>query len=57
MIPAKKVYFLLIAGIFIAPILSMIVGIFPTIIITCLFDLTVFILMVVDGWENSHNHR
>ncbi|MDD1414957.1 DUF58 domain-containing protein [Dolichospermum sp. ST_con] len=55
MIPAKKVYFLLIAGIFIAPILSMIVGIFPTIIITCLFDLTVFILMVVDGWGMKAN--
>jgi uncharacterized protein (DUF58 family) len=55
MIPAKKVYFLLTAGIFIAPILSMIVGIFPTIIITCLFDLTVFILMVVDGWGMKAN--
>jgi uncharacterized protein (DUF58 family) len=55
MIPAKKVYFLLIAGIFIAPILSMIVGISQTIIITCLFDLTVFILMVVDGWGMKAN--
>ena len=55
MIPSKKVYFLLTAGIFIAPIISMIVGIFPTIIITCLFDLTVFILMVVDGWGMKAN--
>ena len=55
MIPAKKVYFLLITGIFIAPILSMIVGISQTIIITCLFDLTVFILMVVDGWGMKAN--
>ncbi|MDB9452403.1 DUF58 domain-containing protein [Dolichospermum circinale] len=50
MIPSKKVYFLLIAGIFISPILSMILGIYQTIIITCLFDLTVFTLMVIDGW-------
>ncbi|MTJ15011.1 DUF58 domain-containing protein [Anabaena sp. UHCC 0187] len=49
MIPSKKVYFLLIAGIFIAPILSIILGISSTIIVICLFDITVLILMVVDG--------
>ena len=55
MIPSKKVYFLLISGIFIVPILSMIVGIYQTIIITCLFDLTVFTFMVIDAWGMKAN--
>jgi uncharacterized protein (DUF58 family) len=55
MIPSKKVYFLLIVGIFISPILSMILGIYQTIIITCLFDLTVFTFMVIDGWGMKAN--
>jgi uncharacterized protein (DUF58 family) len=55
MIPSKKVYFLLIAGIFISPILSMILGIDQTIIIICLFDITVFIFMVIDIWRIKVN--
>ncbi|HCQ20692.1 MAG: hypothetical protein AN481_12085 [Aphanizomenon flos-aquae LD13] len=55
MIPSKKVYFLLIAGIFISPILSMILGIDQTIIIICLFDITVFIFMVIDIWRIKAN--
>jgi len=55
MIPSKKVYFLLIFGIFITPILSMIVGIYQTIIITCLFDFTVFTFMVIDAWGMKAN--
>ena len=55
MIPSKKVYFLLISGIFITPILSVILGIYQTIIITCLFDFTVFFFMVIDAWGMKAN--
>lgn len=55
MIPSKKVYFLLISGIFITPILSVILGIYQTIIITCLFDFTVFTFMVIDAWGMKAN--
>ena len=48
-IPARKTYLLLIVALVIAPILSMILGIYPSVIITALFDIAVFTLMVIDG--------
>lgn len=51
MVPAKRVYVLLILGIAIAPILSIIVGISFSIIATLLFDAIVLGLMLVDGWR------
>jgi len=49
MIPAIRVYFLLILGIAIAPIAAIFVGISTSITITLVFDAIVLILMVVDG--------
>jgi uncharacterized protein (DUF58 family) len=56
MIPANRVYFLLIAGIVISPILSLILGISTTIFLTLVFDAIILILMVVDGWR-VRRHR
>jgi uncharacterized protein (DUF58 family) len=55
MIPSQKVYFLLIAGIFIAPIVSMILGVYPTFILVLLFDIVILSLTVVDGWRVRKN--
>jgi uncharacterized protein (DUF58 family) len=49
MTPANTVYFLLIIGIAIAPILAVFFGIPASIAITLLFDTLVLVLMVVDG--------
>jgi uncharacterized protein (DUF58 family) len=55
MIPSQRVYFLLIAGMVIAPILSMIVGVSAIIIPTLLFDILILGLMVVDSWRVRKN--
>lgn len=55
MIPSQKVYFLLIAGIFIAPIVSMMLGVYPTLILVLLFDIVVLSLTVIDGWRVRKN--
>ncbi|BAY97907.1 hypothetical protein NIES37_18550 [Tolypothrix tenuis PCC 7101] len=49
MVPADRVYILLVIGIAIAPILAMLFGIYTSIGITLLFDIFVLALMVVDG--------
>jgi uncharacterized protein (DUF58 family) len=49
MAPTKKVYLLLILGIAIAPILAIAIGISTSILLTLVFDITVLVLMVVDG--------
>lgn len=49
MVPADRVYILLVIGIAIAPILAMLFGISTSIGITFLFDIFVLALMVVDG--------
>ncbi|BAY66354.1 hypothetical protein NIES22_64930 [Calothrix brevissima NIES-22] len=49
MVPANRVYLLLLIGIAIAPILAMVVGIPASIAIALLFDILVLGLMVVDG--------
>ncbi|MBD2213359.1 DUF58 domain-containing protein [Nostoc linckia FACHB-104] len=49
MVPADRVYILLVIGIAIAPILAMLFGIPTSIGITLLFDIFVLALMVVDG--------
>ncbi|BAT52251.1 hypothetical protein NOS3756_11840 [Nostoc sp. NIES-3756] len=49
MVPAKRVYLLLLLGLAIAPILSLLIGIFASITLTLLFDITVLILMVIDS--------
>lgn len=49
MLPSKRVYFLLILGIAIAPTLAFFVSIPASIFLTLLFDVTVLGLMVVDG--------
>ncbi|QLE56080.1 DUF58 domain-containing protein [Nostoc sp. TCL26-01] len=51
MVPAKKVYLLLLLGLAIAPILSLLIGVTFSIAITLLFDIAVLGLMVVDGWR------
>jgi uncharacterized protein (DUF58 family) len=49
MVPANRVYLLLVIGIAIAPILAMVFGIPASIAIALLFDVLVLGLMVVDG--------
>ncbi|WP_017654294.1 DUF58 domain-containing protein [Fortiea contorta] len=49
MVPAQRVYLLLILGIAIAPILAIFFGIPFTIALTVLFDIAILGLMVVDG--------
>ncbi|BCL37318.1 DUF58 domain-containing protein [Nostoc sp. MS1] len=49
MVPAKRVYLLLLLGLAIAPILSLLIGIFASITLTLLFDITVLVLMVIDS--------
>ncbi|MBD2195836.1 MULTISPECIES: DUF58 domain-containing protein [Calothrix] len=49
MVPANRVYLLLLIGIAIAPILAMVLGIPTSIAIALLFDVLVLGLMVVDG--------
>ncbi len=56
MVPAQRVYFLLISGIAIAPILSILVGNSVSIAITLIFDVLVLGLMVVDG-RRGRRHR
>jgi uncharacterized protein (DUF58 family) len=56
MLPSKRVYFLLILGIAIAPTLAVFVGIPASIFLTLLFDVTVLGLMVVDGLQ-VRQHR
>lgn len=51
MIPSQRVYFLLISGIFIAAILSMIVGVSQSIYLTLLFDAVLLGLTVIDGFR------
>ncbi len=53
MVPARRVYWLLILGIAIALIISLFFSILASIAITLLFDLTVLGLMVVDGWRSQ----
>lgn len=49
MLPSKRVYFLLILGIAIAPTLALFTSIGTSLFITLLFDITVLGLMVVEG--------
>ncbi len=49
MVPAKRVYLLLILAIIIAPIVATFLGIAVSIAITLLFDAIILILMIVDG--------
>ncbi|OUL21300.1 DUF58 domain-containing protein [Nostoc sp. 106C] len=49
MVPANRVYLLLVIGIAIAPILAMFFGIPASIAIALLFDTLIFALMIVDG--------
>jgi len=49
MVASKRVYFLLISGIAIAPILSLFLTIPVSIAITLLFDAIILLLMIVDG--------
>ncbi|WP_017316400.1 DUF58 domain-containing protein [Mastigocladopsis repens] len=51
MLPSRRVYFLLILGIAIAPTLAFFVSIPASLLITLLFDLMVLGLMVVDGLQ------
>ncbi|MBW4555923.1 MAG: DUF58 domain-containing protein [Trichormus sp. ATA11-4-KO1] len=51
MIPANRVYLLLLLGIAIAPILSLFFSITVGIAVTLLFDVVVLGLMVVDNWQ------
>ncbi|MBD2345578.1 DUF58 domain-containing protein [Anabaena subtropica] len=49
MVPAKRVYLLLLLGLAIAPILSLLIGIAASLALTLLFDITILGLMVVDS--------
>ncbi|MBD2384467.1 DUF58 domain-containing protein [Cylindrospermum sp. FACHB-282] len=49
MVPAKRVYLLLVLGIAIAPILSLFMGMAISIAVTLLFDAIILGLMIVDG--------
>jgi uncharacterized protein (DUF58 family) len=53
MVPARRVYWLLILGIAIALIISLFFSISASIAITLLFDLTVLGLMLFDGWRSQ----
>ncbi|MBD2136619.1 DUF58 domain-containing protein [Anabaena sp. FACHB-1237] len=55
MIPSQRVYFFLVSAIFIAPILSIIVGIYASIAIMILLDITILIFMVIDGVKIKNN--
>ncbi|AFZ26077.1 hypothetical protein Cylst_3966 [Cylindrospermum stagnale PCC 7417] len=55
MVPAKRVYYLLISGIAIAPILSQIISIPASIAVTSLFDAVILGLMIVDGLRVRRN--
>ncbi|MBF2016387.1 MAG: DUF58 domain-containing protein [Rivularia sp. T60_A2020_040] len=56
MIPSRRSYFLFIAGIIIAPILTIFMGISTSIAVILVFDATILLLMFVDSWR-SQNHR
>ncbi|MCV3212830.1 DUF58 domain-containing protein [Plectonema radiosum NIES-515] len=56
MVPARRVYFLLVLGIAIAPIIAMFLNISSSIAITLLFDVIILGLMIVDG-RRSRRHR
>ncbi|MGI2907876.1 DUF58 domain-containing protein [Tolypothrix sp. VBCCA 56010] len=56
MVPARKVYFLLVSGIAIAPIIAMFLNISSSIAIALLFDVIILALMIVDG-RRSRPHR
>lgn len=56
MLPSKRVYFLLILGIAIAPTLTFCTSIWASLFITLLFDVIVLGLMVVDGLQ-VRQHR
>jgi uncharacterized protein (DUF58 family) len=56
MVPARRVYFLLVSGIAIAPIIAMFFNIFSSIAIALLFDVIILGLMIVDG-RRSRRHR
>ncbi|BAZ28433.1 hypothetical protein NIES4074_08660 [Cylindrospermum sp. NIES-4074] len=49
MVPAKRVYYLLLSAIAIAPIISLFIGIPASIALILLFDILVLGLMIVDG--------
>ncbi|WP_353930509.1 DUF58 domain-containing protein [Okeanomitos corallinicola TIOX110] len=55
MIPSQKTYLLLIAGMLISPILSMILGVYQTLILTLLCDVVVLGLMVIDSLQVRKN--
>ncbi|MDJ0795605.1 MAG: DUF58 domain-containing protein [Calothrix sp. MO_167.B12] len=55
MIPATRVYLLLILGIAIAPITAIFFDIATSINLTLVFDVIVLILMLVDGWLVRRN--
>lgn len=52
MVPAKRVYLLLILAIIIAPIIATILGVSASIAITLLFDVIVLTLMIIDGMRS-----
>jgi uncharacterized protein (DUF58 family) len=52
MVPAKRVYLLLILAIIIAPIIATFLGVLASIAITILFDVIVLTLMVIDGMRS-----
>ncbi|MBD2607931.1 DUF58 domain-containing protein [Scytonema hofmannii FACHB-248] len=56
MVPARRVYILLVSGIAIAPIIAMFLNISSSIAITLLFDIIILALMIVDG-RRSRRHR
>lgn len=56
MVPSKRVYFLLILGIFIAPTIAIFLGVPNSILLTLLFDVAVLVLMLVDGLQ-VRRHR
>jgi uncharacterized protein (DUF58 family) len=56
MVPARRVYLLLVSGIAIAPILAMFFNISSSIAIALLFDVIILGLMIIDG-RRSHRHR
>jgi uncharacterized protein (DUF58 family) len=56
MVPARRVYILLVSGIAIAPIIAMFLNISSSIAIALLFDVIILGLMIVDG-RRSRRHR
>ncbi len=55
MIPSRRSNFLLIAGIIIAPILSIFIGIPASIAAILIFDAVILLLMFVDSWRSRNN--